>query len=524
MRSQSSPAVRFGVFELDLRTRELRKHGVKIKLQHQPFAILEMLVERPGEVVSREQIRNKLWPDTHVDYERGLNAALARLRQAIGDSADNPRFLETLPRVGYRFIGAVDGAELPANAVSSPQRLQQDPRETWDSSTDVKSGLGDLERDYDTRSAELMRGRAGSRPITPLASVSEVAPRRIRMPLGSRLIMGLAAAALLGALAVAISWSSRRAEVEESELAYRSGMDLLRQRTLPSVKRGAVELRRAIELRQKFARGWAGLAEAAAFLNPEDSKTCVEFAERAVQLEPTCGECEAVLGFVQFTRQWKWNEAGERLKRAAALKPEDPQIQYWFAQWEIARGHTSEGLDIIDAALRRTPQGLNLLVIRAACLYFSRDFKGAVEAADKAIAVNLVHGWHWRAKALFLLRNYPEALRSLAFDLGSWSTRSPEAVSQRADAYVERYYQAGLEGTLGDLLKTTSRNGPIVHSENRARWHVLLGKPDLALEELEVAVRARVFDVIYLRVDPVFDPLRAHPTFQGLLKTIGLEP
>jgi len=101
--------VRFGAFEADLRTQELRKHGLRIKLPRQSFQVLEMLLDRPGELVSREELQKALWPaDTFVDFENGLNNAVKRIRGALGDSADSPRFVETLPRLGYRFISTID--------------------------------------------------------------------------------------------------------------------------------------------------------------------------------------------------------------------------------------------------------------------------------------------------------------------------------------------------------------------------------------------------------------------------------
>src|SRR2546426_4668263 len=106
----SSP-IRFGIFEVDLQAGELRRQGFKIKLQEQPFQILIMLLDRPGEVVSREDLQKKLWPaDTFVDFDRGVNRAINRLREALGDNADSPRFIETMPRRGYRFIAPVEAA------------------------------------------------------------------------------------------------------------------------------------------------------------------------------------------------------------------------------------------------------------------------------------------------------------------------------------------------------------------------------------------------------------------------------
>jgi Tol biopolymer transport system component/DNA-binding winged helix-turn-helix (wHTH) protein len=102
--------VSFGSFEADLRTGELQRNGSKVRLQEQPFQLLTVLLEKPGEIVTREELRHRLWPaDTFVDFDHGLNAAVKRLRDALGDSAENPRFVETLPRRGYRFVAPVTG-------------------------------------------------------------------------------------------------------------------------------------------------------------------------------------------------------------------------------------------------------------------------------------------------------------------------------------------------------------------------------------------------------------------------------
>ena len=100
--------VRFGVFEVDLLAGELRKQGMKVRLQEKPFQILALLLEKPGELVTRDEIRQRLWPGVFVDFENNLNTAATRLRQALGDSAENPRFVETVPRRGYRFIAPVE--------------------------------------------------------------------------------------------------------------------------------------------------------------------------------------------------------------------------------------------------------------------------------------------------------------------------------------------------------------------------------------------------------------------------------
>ena len=109
--------VRFGVFEVELETAELRKRGVRLRLEEQPFHILSLLLERPGELITREQLREQLWPaGTFVDFDRSLNKAISKLRLALGDSAETPRFVETLHRRGYRFIAPVQMAQTPTPA------------------------------------------------------------------------------------------------------------------------------------------------------------------------------------------------------------------------------------------------------------------------------------------------------------------------------------------------------------------------------------------------------------------------
>jgi Tol biopolymer transport system component/DNA-binding winged helix-turn-helix (wHTH) protein len=111
--------IRFGLYEIDLVSQELRKSGVKIKIQEQPFQILALLLERPGEIVTREEIQKRLWTgDTFVDFDLGLNSAVKKLRQVLGDESDNPRFVETLYRRGYRFLAPVQGLDLQPTLVN----------------------------------------------------------------------------------------------------------------------------------------------------------------------------------------------------------------------------------------------------------------------------------------------------------------------------------------------------------------------------------------------------------------------
>ena len=129
LRMRNAETRRFGTFEVDLRAGELRKAGVRLKLTGQPFQVLTILLERPGEVVSRDELQKRLWPDTFVDVDHNLNTAINKIREVLGDSADSPRFVETLPRRGYRFIAPVEGSN-DTDAVDSAQVISGMERET----------------------------------------------------------------------------------------------------------------------------------------------------------------------------------------------------------------------------------------------------------------------------------------------------------------------------------------------------------------------------------------------------------
>ena len=118
--------VRFGIFEVDLQSGEMRKSGVKLKLTGQPFQVLAILLEHPGEVVTREELQKRLWPDTFVDVDHNLNTAINKIREVLGDSAEVPRFVETLPRRGYRFIGAINHENAGASTPADLERLKRD--------------------------------------------------------------------------------------------------------------------------------------------------------------------------------------------------------------------------------------------------------------------------------------------------------------------------------------------------------------------------------------------------------------
>jgi DNA-binding winged helix-turn-helix (wHTH) protein len=146
--------IRFGIFDVDFRAGELRRRGVKVKLQEQPLQILQILLERPGEVVTREELQQRIWPaDTFVDFDHGLNNAIRRLREALGDSADTPHYIETLARRGYRFIGSLVAANpppaIPSIAVLPLENLSHDPEQEYFADGLTEAIISELAKAHD---------------------------------------------------------------------------------------------------------------------------------------------------------------------------------------------------------------------------------------------------------------------------------------------------------------------------------------------------------------------------------------
>src|SRR5580693_4569485 len=119
-----SRTIRFGAFEADLHSGEVRKSGNRVKLQDQPFKVLQILLERPGDLVSREELQTRIWPEeTYGDFDHAVNVAVGKLRTALGDSADNPSFIETVPRRGYRFVARLERTQIEPAPPAPPEEI-----------------------------------------------------------------------------------------------------------------------------------------------------------------------------------------------------------------------------------------------------------------------------------------------------------------------------------------------------------------------------------------------------------------
>ncbi len=287
--SQTQP-VRFGSFELDLRAGELRKQSVKIKLQEQPFQILAMLLEHPGQVVTREELRSPLWPsDTFVDFDHSLNKAINKLREALGDSADSPRFIETVAKRGYRFLRDLQASpgQIRSLLVLPLENLSRDPEQEY-----FADGLTDAQLIQASTDTHLWAQSYGRDLRDVLALQSEVA----------RAVANEIQVKLTPQEQVELT-QSRRVDPNAYE-AYLKGRYHWNKRSLEGMSKGLAYFQQAIERDPQYAAAYAGLADSASRLGfwghvkPEEGcARGITAALKTLELDNRLADAHAALGF-----------------------------------------------------------------------------------------------------------------------------------------------------------------------------------------------------------------------------------
>ena len=288
---------RFGPFELDPRTAELRRDGEPVALQLQPARILVLLVERAGALVSREEIRARVWPDRVVDYEQGLNYAIRQIRTALGDDAEAPAYIETLPRRGYRFAARVQ------------------------------------------RAADRTPGSAPRRRILAFALVGLV------LAAG-----GVAGVSSVGGEAPYEPAAPREPQARE---AYLVGRGLLPSRDPQELEKARREFERVLEAEPDHAGALTGLGEA--LLRMGRGGEARRPLELAVRLAPEDPQAHHLLAQVLLFHAWEWDAAERSLARAMELRPGHAAQYQVRAYREVMNGRMDEALASIGTALRLDP-------------------------------------------------------------------------------------------------------------------------------------------------------------------------
>jgi TolB-like protein/Tfp pilus assembly protein PilF len=412
------PPYRFGVFEFDPRAGELRKQGMKLKLQGQPLDILTMLLERPGEVVTREDLQKRLWTsDTIVEFDHSLNAAIKRLRDALDDSAETPRYVETLARRGYRFIAPVehlgDGARTPAGpaadvsvdsiAVLPFTSMSADPEDEFfaDGVTEeIINALAQIPQLHVVArtSAFSFKGKyidvraVGKRlnvrtvllgSVRRAGNELRITAQLVNVEDGYHLwsdrydrevkdifeIQDEIARTIAERLKVTLKGGEqdRLVKVGTSNLEayqlYVKGRALLYRRG-GAISRAAGCFEQEVALDPDYALAWAGLADSHTvlgyygFARPEaNTPKALEAAERAVALAPSLAESRNALAMASLMCAWDRAKAERNFLRAIELNPRYTQARDWYALFylQFSEGRLAEGVAQAKLALVSDP-------------------------------------------------------------------------------------------------------------------------------------------------------------------------
>lgn len=572
--AQSSiPLLRFGTFEVDLQSRELRKHGMRIRLEEKPFQILEMLLNRAGQVVTRKSLREKLWPDTHVGYEHSLNTAVNKLRELLGDSAQSPRFVETLPRLGYRFIAPVlkpsrGGSPLGKKmlAVLPLENLGGNPEQEYFTDGLTEEMIAQLGQLNPKRLGVIARTSSNQYKATK-KSISQIAAelqvdyvlegsvrregRRVRITAqlietkdqthlwsasydrDLRDVLGMQAdvARQVGkALAFELLPEDSAISLAFDPTAHESylrGRFYFGQRSEESLQKALASFESALRVEPRCARSLSGIADCSGLLcwfgalSPgEAGPRAAAAATRAIEIDPSLSEPHASLGVVKFWYEWDWQAAEEEFLRSIELNPSYAPARQWYASYLTAMGRLDEAQAEHRRARELDPLSLMLNMNAADPFFHGRQF-------DRAIAhlVALLEQEPRFSPALFNLGRayvqegmYGEAIAAFEKALQFSGNREGRA------ALAHAYALAGRTEEARSILRELKENGEgrYLASPMIARIYLGLGEKDKAFEWLRKGVDERSYWIVFLKMDPVYDSIRSDPQFQQLLKRTGL--
>src|ERR1700730_6318050 len=578
--SASSPQlIRFGFFEVDTRSGELRRQGCKVNLQEQPFQVLVLLLERSGEVVTREELNKRLWPEnTFVDFERGLNKAITKLRAALRDDAEKPCYIETLPQRGYRFIALVENPP----PVRDRFRAQHPPRIDSLAVLPLENLSGDPAQEYfsDGLTEELICAVAR---IASLRVISRTSVKPYKGALKSLPVIAkeLRVDAIVEGTVVRSEqkvritaqliyapddrhlWSGRyerelhdilqlQAEIAEDiasqinrlvDPAHRpsapvhkvhpqayeaclKGIFFRDKLTPEDLEKSVGFFTQAIALDPAYPQAYANISQAYFYqglfgagptsgLFPKAKANAV----RALQLDETVAAAHNALAAIHILYEWDWAAAEAECMRAMQLNPSDSVTHFHLADYMSIQARHDEAIAEFRLALELDPISCMYVGFFGLVLHRARRYDESIAQCQKALEVN---------------PDYPNALWFLALSLEQKVqlteaiTKLEKAVSLSGGSHF-RALLARAHALAGepakaqnilDELKTLSQR-EYVSPFDFAVVYAGLGERASAFQWLEEAYQQRVFRIIELTL-PMFDNLRSDVRWQDLVRRIGL--
>jgi TolB-like protein/tetratricopeptide (TPR) repeat protein len=573
--------LRFGVFEADLRRRELRKSGLKLRLSGQPFLVLSILLEHAGEAVPRETLRRAVWAsDTFVDFDRGLNKTINAIRQVLGDSASSPRFIETLSRRGYRFIAPVS---FPANTSQASQvspgkrRLLVLPFDNLSEESQQEYFSDGLTEEMIAQLGRLNPDRLGV--IARTSAMQYKATRKSAAEIGRELNVDYIlegsvrrfgnrsriTAQLIQAGDETHLWSKSyeydvsdtffvQEEVSRSvstslafELlpgyaspeatpfrnvrahdAYLQGLHFWAQRTETALKTAIEFFEQTLLEEPHFASAHIGLSNCYAMLSwygavrPADAAAKAKAsAVHALELSGKLGEAHCALALILFWYEWNWEDAEKEFRAAIALNPNHAHSHLWYGAFLASMGRTEEAFAESQHAKEMDPLSLIIASASGDLHYYARDYQSAIAHYSKVLArePRFAPSLFQMGRAHLQLKQFGPAIDCMRKTLLLSGNR------ESAPAFLAHALaSAGKRDEASSLLEQLRQPHPgrYVPSPPLALAFAALDRFDEAFQYLRAGLAESSCWMPSINADPVYDIFRTDSRFQDILQSMNL--
>jgi len=616
---------KFGQFELDLQSYELKRDGEPLRLEKIPMELLIFLVEHHGQLVTREQIIERLWgKHIFLDTEQGVNTAIRKIRQVLLDEPEKPQFLQTVVGKGYRFVSNVTakgnqsppsredlppphGPQMTRNrtrdlwligpvsvllllgvvlwavwyriapatkprittsfhsiAVLPLENLSGDPSQEYfaDGITDalinqlaklhglrvisrtsimqyksLRKPLPDIARDLSVDAVvEGSVSRSGNRVRVTAQLVDAHADRHLWaeeydrdlreiLSLQSELARDIAEKVRANISSEEQLFMARAGTVEPAAYeSYLRGRSFWNQRTPAGLKQSIIHFQHAIELDPRYAEAYSGLADAYTALGytsywaPKDSfPKAREFANKALQIDPSLAEARASLAYVKLYYDWDWRGAEEEFKRAIAVNPNYATAHHWYSVLLTARGRHDEALSEIGRAHELDPLSVPINSDIGFELYYARRYEEAISHLRSVLQTSpkfpLAHLWLGRAYEQKGM--YPEAITEFE-QAGTALKDWPVIIAAAGHAYGRWGHKSDATAALRQMNELTREE--YVTPYGIALIFAGMNDKEHAIQWLQNAYEDRSHWLVWLNLDPRFDNVRTDPRFQELLQ------
>jgi TolB-like protein/Tfp pilus assembly protein PilF len=559
---------------MDESTGELRNNGIKVRLQEQPLQILQILLEHPGELVAREELRNRVWPtDTFVDFDHGINNAIKRLREALGDTAETPHYIETLPRRGYRFIASlavakpVTGTPSQSIAVLPLENLSRDPEQDYFADGMTEALITSLAKISSLRvisRTTIMHYRGVRRPLPEIArelGVQVIVEGTVlrsgeKVRISVQLIETSSDTHLWAesyerdlrdilrlqseiSRAVAQEIQAKLTPAEQERLArsrsvspeayelYLRGRHHWNMRIAQGFTKGAEYFLKAISVDPSYAAAYAGLADCAGssgfwgFTSPaEGCGKAKAAAIKSLEIEETA-EAHTSLGWALIHYDFDFVQAEQHFQRAIELNPGYVTAHQWYAHCLGYSYRLDRSLERVKLALDIDPLSLNVNTTYVGVLWFQRNFDYAIDQCKRALELSPNFAiLRWLLANLFQAKGmHAEALAERRWAVEA-SGGAPLFLAELGDSYAaagNRNEALRMLDRLRELSKTS-----YVMAYWIALIHASLGEKDQAFHWLEMSYQERSPTLSFLKIDPRLDALRSDPRFDNHLLRLNL--